>query len=82
MRSLKADLLRRFASVDYIEKSENALLEAEKKVEAGESGKEWIEIAGKWKELAALKSGELKLPPRVDPKLPRPTNDFRWGQYL
>lgn len=67
--------------MDYIEKSENALMEAEKKVEAGESGKEWIEIAGKWKDLAALKSGAV-LPTRPDPKLPRPTNDFRWGQYV
>ncbi len=67
--------------MDYIEKSENALLEAEKRVVAGESGKEWIEIAGKWKDLAALKSG-ASLPARVDPKLPRPGQDFRWGQYL
>jgi hypothetical protein len=68
--------------MDYIEKAEAALVEAEEKVKAGESGKEWIEIAGRWKDLAALKNGDPKLPPYVSPRMPRPTTDFRWGLYL
>ncbi len=70
--------------MDYIEKAEAALIQAEEKIAAGEStvAKEWIEVAGRWKDLAALKTGELKLPPFVAPKLPRPVENFRGGLYL
>ena len=68
--------------MDYIEKAEAALIKAEEKINDGESGKEWIEVAARWKELASLQAGDVKMPPFVNPKLPRPVTNFGGGLYL